>query len=51
VIDEIEFVFTLWDSLEPVRAFAGEDYEASVVPPVARRVLTSFDERAVLSSS
>jgi heme-degrading monooxygenase HmoA len=47
--DEVEFVvLTLWASLESVRAFAGDDYEAAVVPPEARRVLTSFDERAPL---
>jgi heme-degrading monooxygenase HmoA len=44
--DEIEFVvLTLWDSLVAVRAFAGEDYEAAVVPPEARRLLAKFDER------
>jgi heme-degrading monooxygenase HmoA len=46
--DEVEFVvLTIWDSLESVRAFAGDDYEAAVVPPAARRVLTSFDERVL----
>lgn len=45
--DAVEFVvITLWDSLESVRAFAG-DYEAAVVPPEARALLTSFDERAL----
>ena len=45
---EVEFVvLTLWDSLESVRGFAGDDYEAAVVPPEARRVLTSFDERVL----
>jgi hypothetical protein len=33
--DEVEFVvLTLWESLESVRAFAGDDSEAAVVPPV-----------------
>jgi heme-degrading monooxygenase HmoA len=46
--NEVEFVvLTLWDSLESLRAFAGADYEAAVVPPEARRLLTSFDERAL----
>jgi heme-degrading monooxygenase HmoA len=46
--DEVEFVvLTIWDSLESVRAFAGADYEAAVVPSEARRVLTSYDERAL----
>jgi hypothetical protein len=37
--DEVEFVtITLWDSLDAVREFAGEDYELAVVPPPARRL-------------
>lgn len=32
--DEVEFVTVMWfDSIEAVRAFAGEDYEKAVVPP------------------
>ena len=37
---------TLWESLEAVRAFAGDDYEQAVVPPEARALLESFDERS-----
>lgn len=45
--EEIEFVtVTLWQSLDAVRAFAGEDYEAAVVPPEARALLSRFDERS-----
>jgi heme-degrading monooxygenase HmoA len=45
--DEVEFVtITLWDSLDAVRAFAGDDYEGAVVPPAARQVLSRFDERS-----
>jgi heme-degrading monooxygenase HmoA len=45
--DEIEFVaITLWDSLDAVQAFAGDDYELAVVPPAARRLLSRFDERS-----
>jgi hypothetical protein len=34
----------MWfDSLEAVRAFAGADYEAAVVPPKARSLLQRFD--------
>lgn len=41
---EVEFVTILWfDSLAAVRRFAGEDYEAAVVPPAARRLLARFD--------
>jgi heme-degrading monooxygenase HmoA len=44
---EVEFVtITLWDSLDAVRAFAGDDYEVAVVPPPARQLLSRFDERS-----
>ena len=44
----VEFVTVMWfDSLEAVRAFAGEDYERAVVPPEARALLARFDERSV----
>jgi len=44
VDDEVEFVTIMWfNSLEAVRAFAGEDYETAVVPPKARAVLSRFD--------
>ncbi len=35
-----------FDSLEAVREFTGEDYEAVVVPPKARAVLAHFDQRS-----
>ncbi|PKO16309.1 MAG: antibiotic biosynthesis monooxygenase [Chloroflexi bacterium HGW-Chloroflexi-10] len=44
---EVEFVtIMIFDSLDAVREFAGEDYEAAVVPPKARAVLSHFDERS-----
>jgi heme-degrading monooxygenase HmoA len=44
---DVEFVtLTLFDSLEAVRAFAGDDHEAAVVPEAARRLLSRFDERS-----
>lgn len=44
---EVEFITLLWfDSLDAVRRFAGEDYEAAYVPPKAREVLSRFDERS-----
>ena len=44
---EVEFVTIMWfDSLDAVRAFAGEDYEVAVVPPAARALLARFDERS-----
>ncbi|MCL5995712.1 MAG: antibiotic biosynthesis monooxygenase [Chloroflexi bacterium] len=45
--DEVEFVTVMWfDSLDAVRAFAGEDYEVAVVPPKARALLAHFDARS-----
>ena len=44
---EVEFITIMWfDDLDSVRAFAGEDYEAAVVPPRARALLSRFDERS-----
>jgi heme-degrading monooxygenase HmoA len=41
---EVEFVTVMWfDSMDAVRAFAGEDYEVAVVPPRARTLLSRFD--------
>ena len=45
--DEYEFTTLMWfDSLEAIKAFMGEDYALSHVPPQARAVLSRFDERA-----
>jgi heme-degrading monooxygenase HmoA len=45
--DKVEFVtIMLFDSLAAVREFAGEDYEAAVVPGKARALLSRFDERS-----
>lgn len=45
--DEVEFVTIMWfDNLDAVRVFAGEDYEAAVVPPKARKLLLRFDARS-----
>jgi heme-degrading monooxygenase HmoA len=45
--EEVEFVtIMLFDSLEAVREFAGEDYEVAVVPEKARAVLSHFDQRS-----
>ena len=42
-----EFVTIMWfDSLEAVKAFAGENYEVAVVPPKARRLLLRFDSHS-----
>jgi hypothetical protein len=45
--DEIEFQTLMWfDSIDSIKAFTGEDYSVSHVPPEARAVLNSFDDRA-----
>ena len=39
-----EFVmFTLWDSMEAVKAFAGEDYETAIFYPEDDRFLVDRD--------
>ena len=45
--DEVEFI-TIMDfaSLDSVKAFVGEDYEAAYVPDEARAILSRFDERS-----
>jgi heme-degrading monooxygenase HmoA len=45
--DEVEFMTIMsFDSLEAVRAFAGEEYERAYIPPAARQLLSRFDEIA-----
>ena len=47
VKDEVEFVTIMrFESLDAIREFAGADYEACVVPPKARAVLSRFDSRS-----
>jgi antibiotic biosynthesis monooxygenase (ABM) superfamily enzyme len=44
---EVEFATVMiFDSLDNVRAFAGDDYETAYVPPAARTVLARFDEKS-----
>lgn len=44
---ETEFTtVTLFDDLDAVRRFAGDDYPRAVVPPAARALLERFDARA-----
>jgi heme-degrading monooxygenase HmoA len=44
VDDRTEFVmFTLWDSLEAVKAFAGDDHETAVFYPEDERFLVQRD--------
>jgi heme-degrading monooxygenase HmoA len=45
--EEVEFITIMkFDSPDSVKLFAGEDYEAAVVPPKARAVLSRFDPRS-----
>ena len=47
VEDRTEFLmFTLWDSLEAVKAFAGDDYETAVFYPEDERFLIERDLQA-----
>ena len=48
VADGVEFAtLTLWEPLDAVRAFAGEQYDVAVVSPEARKLLSRFDERSL----
>lgn len=45
--DEVEFITIMaFDSLDAVRAFAGDVYETAVVPEKARVLLSRYDERS-----
>jgi len=47
VDEEVEFVtIMLFESLDAVREFAGDEYEIAVVPEKARAVLSHFDQRS-----
>ena len=44
---DVEFMTLMWfDSLDAVKAFMGEDYEAAHVPAEAQAVLEDFDRRS-----
>jgi heme-degrading monooxygenase HmoA len=43
--EEVAFTTIMWfDSLEQVKAFAGEDYEKAVVHPTAEALLKKYDQ-------
>jgi hypothetical protein len=45
--DEVEFLTVMWfDDIDSIKAFVGQDYEVSHVPPQARAVLARFDEHS-----
>jgi heme-degrading monooxygenase HmoA len=47
VDDEVEFVTLTWfDSLESIRGWAGDDYEAAVITETAARLLDHYQPRA-----
>jgi heme-degrading monooxygenase HmoA len=39
-------VVTCWESIDAIAAFAGEDPETAVVPPIAQAMMSSFERRA-----
>lgn len=39
-------VITIWQSLDSIRAFAGEDAELAVVPDLVRTMMISYDQQA-----
>ncbi len=46
--DEVEFItVTFWQTMDAVRAFAGEGRTPSVVPEQARRLLAHYEEHSV----
>ena len=45
--NEVEFItIMLFDTIQSVKEFAGEDYEKSYVPDKARQILSRYDDRA-----
>jgi len=46
--DEVEFLTVMWfDDMDAVKAFAGPQHDAAVVPPAARALLAGFEDWAV----
>ena len=44
---EVTFITIMWfDSLEQIKAFAGEDYEKAVVHPTAQALLKRYDQHS-----
>jgi len=44
--DEVEFItIMLWDSIDALQAFAGPNYEASIIPEERRRYLSRHDAK------
>jgi heme-degrading monooxygenase HmoA len=46
--DEIEFItIMMWDSIDAIREYVGEDYETSVIPEERRKYLSQHDPKAL----
>jgi heme-degrading monooxygenase HmoA len=44
--DGVEFlIVTIWESMDAIRKFAGDDAEAAVVPKVVQGMMLSWEER------
>jgi heme-degrading monooxygenase HmoA len=44
---EVEFItYMLWDSVDAIRAVAGQDYETAVIPEERRKYLSRHDTKA-----
>ena len=44
---EVEFItILLWDSIDAIRAVAGNDYETAVIPEERRKYLSRYDAKA-----
>ncbi len=44
---EVEFItIILWDSIDSIKAVAGEDYETAVIPEERRQFLSRWDAKA-----
>jgi heme-degrading monooxygenase HmoA len=44
---EVEFITIMfWDSIDAIRAVAGPDYEAAVIPEERRQYLSHYDAKA-----
>lgn len=44
---QVEFLaVTLWDSIDAIKEFSGDDPEVAVIEPEARAVLSGFDDFA-----
>jgi heme-degrading monooxygenase HmoA len=48
VADGTEFrIVTVWESLSAIKAFAGNDPEIAVVPPVVQAMMSAYDRHVV----